>query len=169
MDALKAIDYDQLHQEIRSMVVFNEKRYLTGISWTVDEIPNKATMYENDDFRPLTDEEWNEVHHTDCNTAYLIVPLTRFREVTEVIPIGREVTAKNVIGKIHEFYHKPLTQQQVDDVSNYCCEDLGYCEDLVKSASHGNVVRYVNIRGAAIYFEGIQRVAGNVYKLNFGS
>ena len=169
MDSLKAIDYDELRKEIRSMVVFSEKRYLTGISWSVDTSPEEAMMYENDDCRPLKNEEWNTVHHVDCNTAYLIVPLTRFSDVTEVLPIGKEITAKSVISKVYDFYHTPLTQQQIDDVSNFECSDLGYCDELIKMSKNGNTVRYVDLRGAAVYFEGIQRVAGNVYKLHFGS
>ena len=169
MDSLKNINYDDIRADIRKMITFNEKRYLTNISWTVDQKPEDAEKFENNKFRPLTDDEWNEVHHKDCNNAYLIVPLTRFLDVTEVIPLGREITAKHVIGKIYDFYHTPLSQQQIDDIENFPNDCLGYNEELVKSASKGNVARYVDLRGAAIYFEGIQRVAGNVYKAQFGS
>lgn len=173
MNALDKIACDEICREIRNKVMFDEKRYLIGLSWTVDAKPETASKHdiETDDFRPLTDNEWNEVHHIDYNTAYLIVPITRFSDVTEVIPIGKEISAKSVITKVHEFYHTPLTQQQIDNVKDYCeCGgDLGYSEELIAKSSNGETVAYVDLRGAAIYFEGIKRVAGNVYKLEFGS
>jgi hypothetical protein len=169
MDTLRTIDYDELRKEIRSLVQFSEKRYLTDISWEITDEPKHATKFDNDEFRPLTDEEWNEVQHKDYNTAYLIVPITRFMEVTDVIPIGRELNAKTIITKIHEFYHTPLSTDKVDDIRNYPNDCLGYNDEVVKKAYNGEVVRYVDLRGAAIYFEGIRRVSGNVYKLDFGS
>jgi hypothetical protein len=169
MSSLNTIDYDALRDEIRSLVQFSEQRYFTNVSWEVTQHPTKASMFENNEFRPLTDEEWNEVHHTDCNTAYLIVPLSRFSEVTEVIPIGRELSAKNVITKIHEFYHTPLSDEKIQDISSFPNDFLGYNSDTVAQATNGEVVYYVDLRGSAIFFEGIQRVSGNVYKLNFGS
>ena len=168
MESMKTIDYEAMRKEIRSLVQFSEKRYLTDISWEITDKPKHATKYD-DVFRPLTEEEWNEVEHKDVNTAYIIVPLTRFGEVTEVVPIGREISAMNVISKIYELYNTPLSKEKIHDISNYPDDSLGYNGDVVKKALNGEVVRYVDLRGAAISFEGIQRVSGNVYKLNLGS
>ena len=170
MDTLGAIDYSSLSDEIRSMVCFAEQRYLTNISWLVTDEPEEATVYDasKNDFRPLTENEWDNVHHLDHNTAYLIVPLTRFREVTEVIPINREISARDVISKVYELYHTPLTKEKLDAVKSFP-DSLGYTNNALKMAAKGKEVCYVDLRGAAIYFEGIQRVSGNVYKLHFGS
>ena len=59
MDTFKAVDYDALRLEIRSLVQFSEKRYLTDISWEITDKPKHATKYDDDVFRPLTEEEWN--------------------------------------------------------------------------------------------------------------
>lgn len=170
MNTLGAMYYDSISDEISSLVRFADQRYLNNISWLVTDKPQEATIYDNNknNFRPLTDDEWNNVHHVDINTAYLIVPLTRFRDVSEVIPINREITAQDVITKVYEFYHTPLTKKKLDDMIKYP-DDLGYKSDALKMAKKGQDVCYVDLRGAAIYFEGIQRVSGNVYKLHFGS
>lgn len=170
MDTIASIDYGAISDDVRSMIRFAEQRYLTNISWMVTDEPEEASVYDgsNNDFRPLTDNEWNNVHHVDHNTAYIIVPLSRFREVTDVIPINRKITAHDVISKVYEFYHTPLTKEKLDDVKSFP-DDLGYTKNVMKMAAEGKEVCYVDLRGAAIYFEGIQRVSGNVYKLNLGS
>lgn len=170
MNTLGSIYYDSITDDIRSMVHFANQRYFTNISWLVTDKPEEATTYDSNkkEFRPLTDDEWNNVHQVDNNTSYLIVPLTRFRDVSEVIPINREITARDVISKVYEFYHTPLTKEKLDDIIKYP-DSLGYNSDALKMAKKGKDVCYVDLRGAAIYFEGIQRVSSNVYKLHFGS
>jgi hypothetical protein len=166
---MDAIDYDELRREVCSLVQFAEKKYFNNISWTLQSKPHEATMYEHDDFRPITDREWNEVHHIDSAMAYLIVPLTRFEDVTEVLPLGKTLSIKNVITKLYEFYNTPLTQEKIDEVKEYPNDCFDYVDEVIDMSSKGKTVNYLDLRGDSIYFEGIKRVCGNVYKLNLGS
>lgn len=160
---------DELRREICSLVQFAEKKYFTNVSWTLTSGVHEAKIYENDDFRQITEEEWNEVHHRDANMSYLIVPITRFNDVTEVLSLGKTLTIKNVISKLHDFYNTPLIEEKIDDIKEYPRDCLGYVDELLDKASQGKSVNYLDLRGDAVYFEGIQRVCGNVYKLNLGS
>ena len=150
-------------------MLLEKQWYLMGVSWEADTDPSEATIFEDNsnEFHSLTEQEWNEVHYTNQNNAYLIVPITRHEDIFSVITIDKEITVKNVISKVHEFYHTPLTEQQINDARNF--EDTEYKDELLKNASQGIPVYYIDLIGCAKYFEGIQRVDGNVYKLKLGS
>lgn len=140
-------------------------RYFQNFSWDIKEFPGTAT-YEGE---LATPDVVSEVHNTDFNTAYLIVPLSRFNEVMEIIPIGKELSFHTVAYKIHSFYHKPLTTEQIEQIKYYPLDPFDYVSDLLKNAAEGKKVCYADLRGDSVWFEGITRVSANIYELDLGS
>jgi hypothetical protein len=142
----------------------------TGICWNIEQHPDKAERRNEDDvWIPLTVDDVHRVRHTDINTPYLIVPLTRFYEVSEVIPLNRKLTAHNVMQTIYDFYHTPLQEKDLLKIKHFPDEPFEYCKKAIEQAANKKEVCYINLRGDSNGFEGIEKVAANVYKLQLAS
>ena len=154
------------YENVRSIFDYAEKSYLKSYSWDITKSPE--TLH-HDDGQLVEQNEWDKVHNTDFNTSYVMIPLSRYYEVMEILPIGNELSLKKVVDKIYEFYQKPLTNEQIERVKLYPRVGCGYIEDLLKKASIGEKVCYADLRGDCVHFEGIKRIQANVYELRLGS
>lgn len=160
----------RISSDIRSMINYSQKRYFTSYSWTLRDPPSELQRFNVtfSDYDAVSEDEWTHIHATDYNTSYLIVPLSRFSEVVEVLPIGNQLSLRKVVNSLYEFYHQPLKQEDIDKIKNFP-DTLGYVQELLKYYEDGKQMAYIDLRGDSIYFEGIERVKANVYKLNLGS
>lgn len=148
---------------------FENAKYFENTCWSITWKPEEAfDSRKEDDKNYFTEEQLNDVKHVDANTAFLIVPLTRFQGVSDVIPLGQTLTLKVVLCTLHEFYHKPLTKADIDKINGFP-RDFEYTESLVGRFENGEEVCYADLIGGLKYFEYIQRVASNVYRLKLGS
>lgn len=151
------------HQDFRRLIEFGNQAYFGDVSWDIRSDPSTATINDED----LTTFQLTKVHNTDFETAYLLVPLSRHYEVMDVIPIGRELTLKAVLTRIHKFYHETLSTKQIEKIKFY--PRCGYKDELIDRANEGENVSYVDLRGDCVCFEGIKRVRGNIYEMILGS
>jgi hypothetical protein len=160
---------EQQLQQIVEKREFAKKWYFEKICWIIKQHPKEAFYTNgNDENKSFTDHEFNIIHHIDCNTAYLIVPLTRFQEVSDIIPLGSDLTLGGVLNAIYDFYHKPLTNKEVEKIKNFP-KSFHYEDALITKFEQGETVCYADLRGESKYFEGIQRVENNIYRLKLGS
>lgn len=157
--------YSKSHISHADNLQYSNMEYFGSISWSIKTPPSEAM--HNDE--KLSEEQLMRIENTDFHTAYLIIPLSRFYEVTEVMPIGNKLTLHSVINKLYDFYHKPLTEEEVEKVKLFPGDIFKYNSDLVARYTNGEIVCYADIRGDCEHFEGIQRVEGNVYQLRLGS
>lgn len=149
----------------KSLLDYHEMHYFPDYSWDIKEQPDTAIC----EGQPLTHDEGSKVHNTDFHTAYIIVPLSRFYEVMDIIPIGKELSFNNVANSIYNFYHKALTAEQIEEIKSYPRDPFDYTDDLLKRAATGEKVCYADLRGDSVEFEGITRVSANIYELYLGS
>jgi hypothetical protein len=156
-------NYDTLNDQ--TIFEYYDKHYLRGYSWNLNENPNTLTR---DEKKP-TKKELDKVHVTEFTNVYLLIPLTRFYEIMEVLPIGNKLTLRNVVNALYEFYKKPMTKEQIEKISLMKCDTNNYITKLVKEAEEGKEVCYGQLRGCSVWFEGIKRIEGNLYKLCLGS
>ena len=151
------------HKDFRRYIDFEKQIYFTNVSWDINEDPSTATI--NGETPSTT--EMTKVHNTDFETAYIIVPLSRYYEVMDVVPIGYELTLQAVLTRIHKFYHKTLSAEQIEKIKLF--PKCDYVDDLLNNVKIGAVVSYIDLRGDCVEFEGIQRVRGNIYEMILGS
>lgn len=108
-------------------VMYYRKRavYLNDVYWRIDTTPDKAEyIHQNKEtdeniYQTLTEEQWNKIHRYEISTVYLIMPITRFADVNTCIPLGEELTYNVVLNAIHDFYHTPLTKEQVEKIQGF--------------------------------------------------
>jgi len=129
MEFYKSGGYDN----VRSIFDYAEKSYLKSYSWDITKSPE--TLH-HDDGQLVEQNEWDKVHNTDFNTSYIIIPLSRYDEVLEILPIGNELSLKNVVENIYKFYQKPLTNEQIEQVKLYPRDNWCYVENLLIKASN---------------------------------
>lgn len=149
---------------------YRDIRLFDEISWCIRDTPDKAeVMTKDDEWIPLTSDDLHRVRHMDINTPYLIVPLTRFYKVSEIIPLDKELTAQNVMQKIYDFYHTPLSEKELEKVQTFPDDSYDYLKDVLDKIANKKEVCYIDLRGDSDGFEGIEKVASNVYKLELAS
>jgi hypothetical protein len=152
-------------KDFQPLLHYSKQAYFRSLIWNITKSPDTLTRRDDS----LTEDEWNKVHNTDFNTAYITIPLTRFFEAMEVLPIGNELSLRNVVNKIYEFYQKPLTKKQVEQIKSFPDDTFDYKKDLLKKAEMGEKVCYSDLRGDCVHFEGIIRTQANIYELRLGS
>jgi hypothetical protein len=85
---------------------------------------------------------------------------------------GPTVTAGQLLRRIHHFYNvrklKPADFKRIARMPN---TDLpwGYRDAVLKAGREGGAPHWIDMMGAAIFFEGLTKEHGNTYSLFLGS
>jgi hypothetical protein len=153
------------YDDPKKLIDYLEMHYCRGVSWDIKTELSNATIDE----KPIPLNVFNKVLNTDFHTSYLMVPISRFYEVMEIVPMDKKLTFGNVMNAIYDFYHQPLTQEQIEMIKGFPRDVFGYNNDLLNKASEGKVVCFAELRGDSVWFEGIKRAHANIYELRLGS
>jgi hypothetical protein len=151
-------------------------------SWGIKEDPNKTEIYIYDDetdkltdyesvkSRSPTEEEWDRYVINSKSIQYLSIPTDSFRQNTYILQIGRKVSYRILTNTIYEFYKKSLTKEQIEDVREFYEDDsYDYKKHFLKNVEKGKDVCYAELMSDCSFFEGIERISDNIWKLSLGS
>lgn len=141
-------------------------KYFKGYIWNLRKSPDTLV---NSEWQSVKQDEWEKVHKEQHNIAHIIVPISRFYEVMDVVPVESKLTLKNVINNLYNFYHRPLTTEQINRIKSHPYDTFDYKNDLLNKADMGQQVCYVDLLGECVHFEGIKKVQANIYELLLGS
>jgi hypothetical protein len=151
------------------MYINYNPRLFSQYVWTLRTEPDKITYDSSRNMTSVSKEDLNAVEISSEIDTLLVVPLSRDHENFQILRLPADVTLKILVNTLHEFYHKTLTDKDVQQVKAFRDNMFKYKSNLIHDFENGEKVSWVNLRGDAVHFEGVRKIQGNLYCLVLGS
>lgn len=140
---------------------------LNNILWYIAKPITTAKKFDDklNEYIELTEEEWNTVVLSEgTDTKVLIAPTRCFGDKKGLVYYERHnpITLKEFLTKIYDFYNTPLCQ---DDKYSYNYDNV--IHDIVNYGPN-KVIRYIDLIGDKLGFEGIKCLDVDVYSIKLG-
>lgn len=133
---------------------------LPNLSWGIDFSPRRAKINVAPGFiRNPQDADWQQEILPGRNFS-IIYPFARYEEINPTIPYeaeGQPVTLLDLLSTIYDFYQEPIPQNELNILIQ---EDPEIYSDAVKR---------LDAMFSLTFFEGLESVGNDVYRLKLGS
>lgn len=153
-----------------------QKTLFQDISWNIHT--SDICHYIENDKVEYTADELQQIKISSIYPIYIMLPYMRcirdnvFCELHDIIKVNPDkygnVTFLEISNKIKDYYHKVLSKQDLETAGLFV--DDTHQEDFIMCSLYQGIrIQRYEAMYHSLYFEGLQQVEYNVYKLCYGT
>jgi hypothetical protein len=150
------------------------RAFLSDFSWRLDE-PITSMINRGDSVQDdvLVTSEYLDTVFLQGYTyshIYVVVQVGRWFDTArkELIELPIPCTPRHIFDAIHAFYQRPVTFDFVRTLRSATGLNEE-CDSACRMIADGKIATNLTLMGGLIYFEGLQRLEYNVYRVCLGS